>query len=59
VLVAMVVLLLAPIPLNTAAPLVRRPALEVAWVEELAMTVFANATMDSEGKIVPLLNNHG
>jgi hypothetical protein len=55
--VAIVVLLLAPILLNTAAPLVRRLALEVAWVEELAMMVFVNAIKDLRVKIVPLLVN--
>jgi len=54
VLVAMVVLLLAPIPLNTAAPLVRRSALEVAWVEEPVTMVFVSAITDSRVKIVPL-----
>jgi hypothetical protein len=51
----MLVLLTAPTLLNTAALLVRRPALVVAWEEVPAMTVFAFATRDSRVRIVPPL----
>jgi len=52
--VATVVLLTAPIPLSTAALLVKRSALVVAWVEVLAaMTVFVLVIGVSRVRIAP------
>jgi len=51
----MLVLLTAPIPLNTAALLVRRSALVVAWEEVPAITVSALATRVTRVRIVPPL----
>jgi len=48
----MLVSLTALIPLNTAALLVRRSALEDAWVEELATMVLAFATRDPRVRTV-------
>jgi hypothetical protein len=53
----MVVLLAAPTLLNTAAPLVKSPALVDAWEEVLAKTVSVFAIEDTRVKIVPLLLN--
>jgi len=53
----MVVLLTAPTLLNTAALLVKRPVPVVAWVEVLAIMVFALATRVIRVRIVPLLIN--
>jgi len=48
----MLVPLAAPTLLNTVALLVRRSALEVAWVEVLAMMVFAFAIKVTRVRIV-------
>jgi len=55
-LVDTVVLLTAPILLNTVALLVRRSALVVAWVEENALTVPASVITVSRVRTVPPLN---
>jgi len=52
VLADMLVLLTAPIPLSTAALLVKRSALVVVWVEVLAEAVFVLATRDTRVRIV-------
>jgi len=51
----MLVLLTVPIPLNTVALLVRRPALVVAWEEVAATVVSALATRVTRVRIVPPL----
>jgi len=51
----MPVLLTVPIQLNTAALLVRRPALVVAWEEVLATMVYALAIRATRVMIVPPL----
>jgi len=56
-LLVMLVLLIAPTPTNTVALLVERSALVVAWVEVLASTVSALATMVTRVRIVLLRLN--
>jgi len=51
----MLVLLTAPIQLNTAVLLVRRPALVVAWEEVPAIMVYALAIRATRVMIVPPL----
>jgi len=52
-LAVMLVSLTAPTLLNTAALLVRRNALVVAWVEEPAKAVSVTVTRDTRVRIVP------
>jgi len=56
-LLVMLVPLIAPTPTNTVALLVERSALVVAWVEVLASTVSALATMVTRVRIVLLRPN--